>query len=336
MTCFLPSVRRRLAALVCALVVGVGAAASSSAAAPPARETYFTVLLGLEEPYAADPACLRFKGKKICTSDGLCGTWRRAGSGAFDFLFAYEEAGATVRIAGSARVEDTGAASSMAGAATLARDEVTLNFGLTGRAVKHAECARLLRQTQIDWTPNQPFQDGDCLLRADELGFGQPGESPYVLPFPPGTGYYLSQTYCYLFSTHRNELAYDFDIPLGGEIVAARAGEVIAVVEDRASDSPWPDANYLKIRHDDGTVASYIHVMRDSVLPALGDRVAQGEPIARSAMSGTLEAHLHFVVFRGDPATEGDDVPVNFRNCEGPIDGLGGLIQDQTYTARPD
>ena len=303
-------------------------------ATPPAKQTYFTLLLGFEDPYETEAECLQFKGSKICTADRLCGSWKRTGDETFDLHFTIEEEGGSVDVEGSARFEDEGEQSSIAGTARLRFGGRVANFGLTGRAVKKKTCAKLMRRWNIDITPNQPFQDGDCLLRANDIGFGAPEDSEYVLPFAPGTEYNLSQTYCYLFSTHRYELAYDFDIPLGGEIVAARAGEVIAVVENLASDNPWPDANYLKVRHADGSVASYIHVMQDSVGPAVGDTVGQGEVIAQSAMSGTIDAHLHFVVFQGDPPVEGQDLPVNFSNCDGPIDGLGGLIQDQTYHAQ--
>ena len=157
--------------------------------------------------------------------------------------------------------------------------------------------------------------------------------SDYVLPFRVGESYLLSQTYCYLHSTHKNEMSYDFDLPLGGKIVAAREGQVIAVKDDLPNDSPWPDANYMKIRHEDGTVASYIHLMQDSVRFDVGDTVEQGELIAQSSMSGTILPHLHFVVFQDEPNVEGQDVPVNFRNSEGPLDTRGGLIQGQDYKA---
>jgi len=118
-------------------------------------------------------------------------------------------------------------------------------------------------------------------------------------------------------STHANEYSYDFDIPLGGEILAARPGEVVEVLEHFPNDQPWPDNNRLQIRHDDGTVARYLHVAQDSIRTEVGDRVEQGEVIALSAMSGTIDPHLHFAVYRDFPGVEGQDVSVNFRNAAG-------------------
>ena len=85
----------------------------------------------------------------------------------------------------------------------------------------------------------------------------------------------------------------------------------------------------------DGTVAVYIHLMQDSVRFAVGEDVEQGQLIAQSSMSGTILPHLHFVVFQNDSHIEGEDVPVNFRNAEGPLDPRSGLIQEQDYKALP-
>ena len=231
-----------------------------------------------------------------------------------------------MRVKAEGRIATGGKKDSIGGAGEISMGRSSFNFGFTGRPLKKKKCAKLLRRWTIANPPPQAEQFGPCLQRAR---FGPPAASEYVLPFPPGKTYHLSQTYCYRHSTHSNEMAYDFDIPLGGLIVAARAGEVIAVSDDRANDSPWPDANYMKIRHADGTIAIYIHLMQSSVRFAVGDTVDQGQVIAQSSMSGTILPHLHFVVFQDDPPVEGMDVPVNFRNC----DPRGGLIQGEEFKA---
>ena len=45
------------------------------------------------------------------------------------------------------------------------------------------------------------------------------------------------------------------------------------------------------------------------------------------------EPHLHFGVYEDYPPAEGVDIPVNFRNADGPLDSLGGLIRWEFYTA---
>jgi hypothetical protein len=48
-----------------------------------------------------------------------------------------------------------------------------------------------------------------CYSRAR---FEDPADSPYVLPFPVGRSYRISQTYCFPEGSHSIQLVYDFDI----------------------------------------------------------------------------------------------------------------------------
>jgi murein DD-endopeptidase MepM/ murein hydrolase activator NlpD len=305
---------------------------SPAIAAPPGGQTYFTILLGLSEDYSWEADCLRFGAGTVCTSGSLCGTWQSKGGENFELEFQYEEDGETVDIQARGQVESTGKKDSIGGVGTLSVGRTAFNFGFTGRPMKKNKCAKLLRAWTAANPPAQADQFAPCVQRAD---FPSPAQSEYVLPFPKRKTYHLSQTYCYLHSTHRNELAYDFDLPLGAEIVAARAGEVVDARDDLPNDSPWPNANYMKVRHEDGTVASYIHLMQNSIRFGVGSRVEQGQVIAQASMSGTIDPHLHFVVFRSQDSIEGDDVAVSFRNSEGPLDPRGGLIQGQDYKALP-
>jgi murein DD-endopeptidase MepM/ murein hydrolase activator NlpD len=321
------STRRPAATAGCALLLLLAAAAPAQGQ-PPRNQTYFTMLLGLSESYDWEADCLKFSSAAVCTLDGLCGSWRPLSSGTFSAEFSYPQDGARVEIRLKGRAESEGSQGAIGGTGVVTVDGRASNFGFTGRSLKTKQCRKLLTRWNVSTTPNQPPQAGECLDRAR---FGKPERSRYILPFPAGRESVVSQTYCYLYSTHRNELAYDFDLPLGAEVIAARGGRVLEVRDSLADNSPWPDANYLKIEHDDGTVAHYIHLMQDSVPVAVGARVEQGDLIARASMSGTILPHLHFVVFQDDPPVEGEDLPVNFANCDGPIDALGGLIQDQTY-----
>jgi len=173
-----------------------------------------------------------------------------------------------------------------------------------------------------------------CLARAV---FGSPEDSEYILPYPVGASYPLLQTYCGP-QNHRNDnqLAYDFTIPFGDPVIAARAGIVRRVTEHFAdNDTNRANHNHLFIEHSDGTTAFYAHLVQDSVLPEVGDRVAQGELIAQSGTSGGTVAVLHFGVYCTWPVQGGNDVAINFRNADGPLDERGGLVQSATYTALP-
>ena len=176
-----------------------------------------------------------------------------------------------------------------------------------------------------------------CIERAV---FGDPAESPYVLPYPVGASYRLAQSYCYPYGGHRHQLAYDFDMPIGSDVVAARAGLVRRVRQDLPDSGDSQEAgqhNNILIEHDDGTVAFYGHLKQHGIVVQVGQRVAQGQRIAASGNSGNTlgEPHLHFGVYQSWPATEGFDVAVNFRNAAGPLDERGGLVAGAVYEARP-
>lgn len=166
-----------------------------------------------------------------------------------------------------------------------------------------------------------------CLERAV---FGDPAGSPYVLPFPAGSGSTMFQGYCRDDTSHEGQLAYDFLMPIGSPVVAARSGVVKEVKEDVADDAFTSALNFVLVEHDDGTVAFYAHLTKDGVLPEVGQRVEQGEQIARSGSSGRTGELLHFGVYRSYPPREGADLAVSFSNADGPLDDRGGL-RDGTY-----
>ena len=181
--------------------------------------------------------------------------------------------------------------------------------------------------------PRQTTRD-QCLARAV---FGDPADSAYILPFPVGASYPLLQTYCGPQNHgNDNQLHYDFTIPFGDPVIAARGGIVRHVTEHFAdNDTNRANHNHMFIEHGDGTTAFYAHLVQNSVLPEVGDRVRRGELIAQSGTSGGTVAVLHLGVYRTWPVNGGDDVAVNFRNADGPLDERGGLVQGATYTALP-
>jgi murein DD-endopeptidase MepM/ murein hydrolase activator NlpD len=184
-----------------------------------------------------------------------------------------------------------------------------------------------------DQAPGQSARQ-QCMARAV---FGSPEDSEYILPYPVGASYPLLQTYCGP-QNHRddNQLAYDFTIPFGDPVIAARAGIVRHVTEHFAdNDTNRANHNHMFIEHSDGTTAFFAHLVQDSILPEVGDWVEQGELIAKSGTSGGTVAVLHFGVYRTWPIQGGNDVAINFCNADGPLDERGGLVQGATYTALP-
>ena len=178
------------------------------------------------------------------------------------------------------------------------------------------------------------LEECPCLDRAV---FGDPDSSDYVLPFPVGISYPVYQSYCFPAGGHRCQLAYDFTIPIGDPVVAARAGVVRQIREDSPDDGQGVgEHNYVVIEHQDGTAAFYAHLMQHSVTVTPGDTVEVGQQFASSGNSGySDEPHLHFGVYEDYPPSEGSDLAINFRNADGPLDTRGGLIRGEVYTAMP-
>ena len=176
-----------------------------------------------------------------------------------------------------------------------------------------------------------------CMERAV---FGEPSQSPYILPYPVGSSYRLMQGYCYPKGGHRNQLAYDFETPVGTQVIAACSGLVMQVRSDLPDDGKQPQSgqhNHVMIKHSDGTVAFYAHLKQNSIIVKVGDYVSQGQPIAQSGNSGNTQGlpHLHFGVYESWPAKEGFDIAVNFRNAEGTLDQRKGLRPGGYFKALP-
>jgi hypothetical protein len=178
------------------------------------------------------------------------------------------------------------------------------------------------------------IEESPCLDRAS---FGDPQNSDYILPYPVGASYPVYQSYCWQTGGHRNQLAYDFTIPIGDTIVAARGGIVREVREDSPDNGQgYGEHNYVFIQHQDGTLAFYAHLMQFGVIVEPDDTVETGQNLAFSGNSGQSGIpHLHFGVYENYPPVEGVDIPINFRNAEGPLDSRGGLIRGEFYTALP-
>jgi murein DD-endopeptidase MepM/ murein hydrolase activator NlpD len=123
----------------------------------------------------------------------------------------------------------------------------------------------------------------------------------YSLPFAKGTKHKIAQGYGGLFS-HQNIAALDFDMPEGTPVHAARGGVIYGYKDDSNEGGPFSKyknkANYIMIKHDDGSFGCYWHLKKNGVVVKKG-AVAQGQLIGYSGATGfTLQPHLHFSVKR--------------------------------------
>lgn len=112
--------------------------------------------------------------------------------------------------------------------------------------------------------------------------------------------------------------AIDFDMPEGAIICAARDGVVVGYRDNSSlcgSDPKIePFANFVTIKHRDGSYGDYCHLKKNGVLVKLGATVRAGQPIALAGSTGQCcRPHLHFNVFYFSSDTDiGTSVPVLF------------------------
>ncbi len=125
----------------------------------------------------------------------------------------------------------------------------------------------------------------------------------YKLPFMGNRKFYISQAFNGKFSHFgdQNQFAIDIAMPEGSDILAARAGIIMDIAEDfydgGVDAKKLQRGNYIRILHDDGSMAVYAHLQLESVLVARGQRVEVQQKIAQSGNTGYSSGpHLHFAI----------------------------------------
>lgn len=129
-----------------------------------------------------------------------------------------------------------------------------------------------------------------------------PSPTLYSLPYSPGEEFLVG--YGYLdFPTHEGLYAIDWLMPEETPILAARKGVVVEAFDEfwksGLTDDMKSKGNRLVIRHDDGSLALYLHLAQHGIKVRVGQEVAEGQEIALSGNTGfSSTPHLHFMVYR--------------------------------------
>lgn len=147
----------------------------------------------------------------------------------------------------------------------------------------------------------------------------------YALPYLPGQSFTVMQGYNSPFSHYgQDACSLDWAMPEGTPVCAARDGVVVEVRDaggEGGNDRAYADlANQVFIRHDDGTIALYLHFMQRGIVVQKGQRVPAGTVIGYAGNTGfSTEAHLHFSVIRGKDGFARESIPVRFRLADGSV-----------------
>ena len=152
----------------------------------------------------------------------------------------------------------------------------------------------------------------------------------YDLPFKPGLSYKVVQGYGGMFS-HKNIAALDFSMPEGTPVYAARGGTIYAFKDDSNEGGPFSKygkkANYIMIKHLDGSIGCYWHLQKNGVVAKKGI-VRKGQLIGYSGSTGfVLRPHLHFSVKRILNYEMNSFIKTKFRTTK----GIELLKRGETY-----
>jgi murein DD-endopeptidase MepM/ murein hydrolase activator NlpD len=155
----------------------------------------------------------------------------------------------------------------------------------------------------------------------------------YDLPFEKGARHRIVQGYGGLFS-HKHIAALDFDMPEGTAVLAAREGIIYAYKDDSNEGGPFPSyekkANFIIVKHNDGSFGCYWHLKKNGVAVKKG-AVSKGQLIGYSGSTGfTLFPHLHFSVKRKLNYEKDSFVRTKFKTTAGDL-----LLKVRTIYERP-
>jgi len=176
--------------------------------------------------------------------------------------------------------------------------ELPARFVLPGGAVRE-----LVTVGAFDPRKSWSYQIRAESLPGDPAGRHQPSRA-YRPPFARNQEFRIGQAFGGAFShtAPDSRHAVDISMPVGTPIHAAREGVVMDVARwfsgagtDVKRDGPR--ANFVRILHDDGSMAVYAHLDYEGVVVQPGQQIQRGQLIGRSGNTGfSTGPHLHFVI----------------------------------------
>lgn len=113
--------------------------------------------------------------------------------------------------------------------------------------------------------------------------------------------------------------SYDFSVPEGTAVVAMENGIVFRIVEKyhlaHQDKNRMNEVNKVEVIHPDGSTATYVHLMANSVKVKLCESIQAGQLIARSGHNGySAGPHLHVDVIRPTGKGNYHTIPLSFKS----------------------
>lgn len=137
----------------------------------------------------------------------------------------------------------------------------------------------------------------------------------YRLPFPPTEQWVISQP-PYGGYSHWGATLHAYDLaPRSGGCVVAMRGGIVHTKDLGLGQTPNRRlfGNYITIDHEDGEYTHYGHLKTRTYLVKEGQRIEQGQPLARAGNSGySFGTHVHVQVTRS-PSISSASVPFRFQ-----------------------
>jgi len=140
----------------------------------------------------------------------------------------------------------------------------------------------------------------------------------YRLPYALNTKQKVTQGF-HGKTTHKGESLYavDFGLKEGTKIFASRGGIVVQIKDDSSkhgfSKKFSKYANFITIKHNDNTYATYAHLKKNGVKVKVGQSIHRGDFIGYSGNTGyTSGPHLHFIVFKPKDYKSRRSIPIKF------------------------
>jgi murein DD-endopeptidase MepM/ murein hydrolase activator NlpD len=260
------------------------------------------VEIGLALAAVALPAVSAGSGRDRDCDDGLCIEVERRDDGAAFFALNPLDAPATIEF-GFPTFENMNSSRSFP-LRTVVHPHSRQSL-LTIRSVESSRATRW--RWQWSWTTGVLHADHD-----DSVRYRVPWSSPQHFKVGQAVGGSFTHT-------GKARFAFDFRMPVGTTVRAARDGTVVRVVEHfdagGTEERFKKRANAIFILHADGTIARYLHLQHQGALVETGDPVQAGDPIGLSGNTGySQKPHLHFDVFTVDDELGRQTIDVRFAN----------------------